>query len=177
MSISIPRRAMLAIVGLLLAATLATTASSASAWNYYAVHPRHSEKCLDVAGFSYVHGADVIQGNCWGGPNQQWAFVRIGPGDGYYEIHARHSGKCLDVANASNAHGANVLQADCRGTYNQQWYLIPTDSGYYRIVARHSNRCLDVANVSIAHGADVVQGTCWTPGFNQQWRLEYKATA
>jgi hypothetical protein len=179
MSHSLSRRAMVSLVGLLLFVVLAMSALAnagvASAATYYELRARHSDKCLDVANFSFDHGADVIQGNCWGGRNQQWTFL---PTDGgYSEVHARHSGKCLDVANYSYGHGANVLQANCWGGRNQQWKLVATDSGYVRLIARHSNRCLDVANLSIAHGADVIQGTCWSPGPNQQWRLVYKATA
>jgi hypothetical protein len=38
------------------------------------IRPRHSDKCLDVANLSIAHGADVLQGTCWHGPNQLWRF-------------------------------------------------------------------------------------------------------
>src|SRR4051812_701667 len=123
---SLSRRAMLSLAGLLLFVVLAATAGSASAANYYELRARHSDKCLDVANFSFDQAADVIQGNCRGGRNQQW--TRVPTDSGYYEVHARHSGKCLDVANAGHADGANVLQANCWGGRNQQWKFVGTDS-------------------------------------------------
>ncbi|MFF8847563.1 RICIN domain-containing protein [Streptomyces sp. NPDC015127] len=38
------------------------------------IRPRHSNKCLDVADLSIAHGANVLQGTCWNGPNQLWHF-------------------------------------------------------------------------------------------------------
>ena len=38
---------------------------------------RHSGKCLDVAHMSTAHTANVIQGTCWRGYNQQWQFRQI----------------------------------------------------------------------------------------------------
>jgi hypothetical protein len=80
---------------------------------------RHSGMCLDVAGASTAHAADVIQGTCSGGTNQQWTTRPVG--GGYYEIVARHSGMCLDVAFASKKHAADVIQGTCSGGTNQQW--------------------------------------------------------
>ena len=91
----------------------------AQAWPWYQVHARHSEKCLDVANWSFHHGADVIQGTCGTGWNQQWKLV--GTDSNWWMLVARHSGKCLDVAHMSTAHTANVIQATCWGGYNQQW--------------------------------------------------------
>ena len=138
----------------------------------YAISPmiaRHSGKCLDVAYASTAHAANVIQGTCVGGTNQQWTPRPVG--NGYYEIVARHSGKCLDVAYASTAHAANVIQGTCVGGTNQQWRFSPTSYGYYQVIARHSGKCLDVAYASTAHAANVIQGTC-VGGTNQQWRFQ-----
>ena len=42
----------------------------------YRVVAIHSGKCLDVAGMSRSHTADVIQGTCWNpGYNQRWTLV------------------------------------------------------------------------------------------------------
>jgi hypothetical protein len=132
---------------------------------------RHSEKCLDVAEQSVAHEADVVQGTCWTGTNQQWTARPVE--GGYYQIVARHSGKCLDVAHESREHEADVIQGVCSGPAgtNQHWTFEPTADGYYKIVARHSGMCLDVAHQSHDHAADVVQGSCWG-GTNQQWRFE-----
>ncbi|MEU2392293.1 RICIN domain-containing protein [Streptomyces sp. NPDC007369] len=150
---------------------------------YFQIKPEHTRgnTCLDVANISTAHGADVLQGSCWNGPNQQWRIQWVT--GGYFEIKAQHSGKCLDVAYASTAHGANVIQADCRGRANQLWRFVVETAGSPRTVGRpavnqfvqirpmhSSSMCLDVANLSIAHGADVVQGGCWN-GPNQRWRF------
>jgi hypothetical protein len=148
--------------------TCTASDAPASPYTVKAVVARHSGKCLDVAWASTAHGADVIQGTCVGGRNQQWTPRPVG--GGYYELVARHSGKCLDVAWASTAHGADVIQGTCVGGSNQQWRFVPTSSGYYQIIARHSGKCLDVAWASTAHAANVIQGTC-VGGTNQQWRL------
>ena len=48
----------------------------AAATQYYEVRAQHSDKCLDVRDQSQAHGADVIQGDCWGGGNQHWRLVQ-----------------------------------------------------------------------------------------------------
>ena len=93
----------------------------ASQYSVNSLVARHSGKCLDVAYASTAHAANVVQGTCWGGTNQQWT---LRPNSaGYYEIVARHSGKCLDVAYASTAHAANVVQGTCWGGTNQHWTI------------------------------------------------------
>ncbi|MFD0889077.1 RICIN domain-containing protein [Streptosporangium algeriense] len=45
------------------------------------IRPSHVRNmCLDVAHLSIVHGANVIQGRCWNGPNQLWRFTPVPPG-------------------------------------------------------------------------------------------------
>ncbi|MGI5291026.1 RICIN domain-containing protein [Nonomuraea polychroma] len=41
------------------------------------IRPSHARSmCLDVAHLSIAHGANVLQGRCWNGPNQLWRFSR-----------------------------------------------------------------------------------------------------
>jgi hypothetical protein len=173
--------------GITIAAVLAhPQGASAQPRGFVQIQPAHAANmCLDVAYMSVAHGANVIQGSCWNGRNQQWDLYRASD-PRYFFIKARHSYKCLDVANMSTLHGADVIQGDCWGGANQQWKFVkeddvngfgsvayePVDGGRYRIVSRHSGKCLDVANMSIAHGADVIQGNCWNPGYNQRWTLK-----
>jgi hypothetical protein len=165
------------------AVTIPQTASAAPT-GFLQIQPAHAfNKCLDVANMSTAHGANVIQGTCWNGWNQQWTLYRASD-PRYFYIKPRHSYKCLDVAFMSTLHGADVIQGTCWGGTNQQWKFVreddvyeqiayePVAGGRYRIIARHSGKCLDVANMSIAHGADVVQATCWNPGYNQRWTLK-----
>ncbi|MEV8537229.1 RICIN domain-containing protein [Streptomyces sp. NPDC051211] len=163
----------------------AAQAAPVAEGTYYQIIARHSGKCLDVAHASTDHAADVIQGNCSGGRNQQWRVEA--QGDGLFEIQARHSGKCLDVAHASRAHAADVIQGTCLGGKNQFWWFksvpgegrladgpdgaVPSTGQNVKIVAEHSGLVLDVAHGSIAHAANVLQANPWDPGFNQQWRF------
>lgn len=171
---AIPRSAAAALGLLALVAAFSLVAPApAQAWPWYEVRARHSEKCLDVANWSFLHGADVIQGTCWQGENQLWELQPTFNGSwftGYYKVVVMLSGKCLDVAHASTAHLADVIQGTCGNGWNQQWKLVGTDSNWWMLVARHSGKCLDVAHMSTAHTANVIQGTCWG-GYNQQWQF------
>jgi hypothetical protein len=166
----------LLLIVAMIAASLVRPAA-AEAGLYYSFSPMHlTYHCLDVKEMNWHHGADVINGRCWGGKNQRW---RLQPTrDGYYELINWNSQKCLDVAHYSMAHGANVIQGNCWRGGNQQWKLRPTTrqwvSGawhqFYEIVALHSGKCLDVAHADFRANADVIQGTCWG-GANQQWYM------
>jgi hypothetical protein len=141
---------------------------------YYELRPlSNPNMCLDVAHASVVHGANVLQGTCWGGANQRWQLVDAG--GGYVQLHplsAPHM--CLDVAWGSTAHGADVIQATCSRGTNQHW-AVQRAAGFHEVWARHSGKCLDVAHASVVHGADVIQGTCWG-GANQRWELRFAGT-
>ena len=138
---------------------------------YYELRPlSNPNMCLDVAHGSVVHGADVLQGSCWGGANQRWRLVDAG--GGYVQLRPlSNPNRCLDVAWASPAHGADVIQGNCSGGTNQHWAVQRT-AGFDMVPARHSGRCLDVAHGSVVHGANVLQGTCWG-GANQRWELRF----
>jgi hypothetical protein len=130
----------------------------------------HSEKCLDVAGFSQTDGGAVHQWGCHGGANQQWVLNQVVPGT--YTVKSVHSGKCLDVAGGSLADGGTVYQWTCHGGTNQQWRLSgpPTVGQVVTLTAVHSGRCLDVQGLSVENGATVYQWGCHG-GANQQWRV------
>jgi hypothetical protein len=89
----------------------------------------HSNKCLDVAGASRAHAAEVIQSTC-GGPaatSQLWSFNYVKSTKGpyhWYQIVNQNSGMCLDVAFGYLQHGAKVVQGTCNGRgagSNQLW--------------------------------------------------------
>ncbi|MFH8258146.1 RICIN domain-containing protein [Streptomyces roseolus] len=191
MYIRAPRRVIASISAAFVAGSIALTGTAAGApsepvnfTSFYEIRARHSDMCLDVAHQSKAHAADVIQGRCWGGWNQQWRVVRLD--SGHLEIRARHSDMCLDVAHQSKAHAANVIQGRCWGGENQQWNIrgmsssdfemlpdgtnMPKEGAFVRIIARHSGGHLDVAHQSKAHAANVVQAQWWG-GENQQWRF------
>ncbi|MEU4061326.1 RICIN domain-containing protein [Streptomyces wedmorensis] len=92
---------------------------------YYQIIAKHSGQCLDVAGYSYAHGAPIVQATCGDGHNQQWRLVPYSDGR-KFRIQARHSGMCLDVAWGSRQHAAPAMQAfPASGNgnvgLNQQW--------------------------------------------------------
>ncbi|GAA4059792.1 RICIN domain-containing protein [Nonomuraea soli] len=164
------------------------SAQSTQNFQWFQIVAEHSGMCLDVAGASTAHAADVIQGTCGGpgaGRNQHWRLEGVPGFARHVRVIARHSGKCLDVAHVSAAHGANVLQAFCGGpgaAANQLWEMRSLRSGTlqpFRFVALHSGKCLDVKHASLAHAADVIQGTCGGlgSGANQVWRLRLVAVA
>lgn len=160
---------------------------------FYEIRAQHSDKCLDVAHKSQAHRANVIQGTCVGGLNQQWRIVLVS--DGRFQIRARHSDMCLDVAHKTMAHAGDVIQGTCstdRNATNQHWFMngentgtiefrpadqqyVPAERRFIQIRATHSGMCLDVKHRGTAHLTDVVQGTCRPlgapAGTNQMWRF------
>lgn len=157
-------------VGLL----FATHAPAHADGGYYRFIAQHSGKCMDVAGGSTAHMANVHQWQCLNGVrSQRWEARRLD--DGAYVIVNQNSGKCLDVAWWATNDGANVIQANCTYADNQRWRIAdhPGDgSGWQRIVAKHSGKCLDVAWADTANGANIVQSGCWG-GANQTWLVDW----
>jgi hypothetical protein len=126
--------------------------------------------CLDVAHGSWAHLTPVVQGTCWGGPNQRWWFRHVG--DSVWEIHPMHSNKCLDVAHMSLGHAARVVQGDCWGGANQRWRQVGANGVFtfrpQHIPPNQPAMCLDVAHNNTAHLAQIVQARC-SGGLNQSW--------
>ncbi|MFG2940111.1 RICIN domain-containing protein [Streptomyces sp. NPDC048282] len=172
----------------------AATPESPVGSGYYQIIAKHSGMCLDVAGYSYAHGAPIVQATCGGGHNQQWRLVPYSDGQ-KFRIQARHSGMCLDVAGGSRRHAAPVVQATCNGGSNQVWWfvqpagraplvqgslgLVPQVGHSVGIVVDHTGMVLDVAYASQSHGAQVVQAYPASGngnlGLNQQWRFQFKS--
>lgn len=75
-------------------------------------------RCLDVNGGSRDNGAQVLQWDCHGGPNQQWQLRRDGDG---YNIVSVNSGKCIGIDSGNPAAGTPARQWDCDGSANQRW--------------------------------------------------------
>ena len=77
-------------------------------------------RCLDVNGGSKDNGAQVLQWDCHGGPNQQWRLQRDGDG---FRLVSLNSGRCIGVDSGSPAPGAAARQWDCDNSANQRWQL------------------------------------------------------
>jgi hypothetical protein len=71
---------------------------------------------VDVANASLANGAQAIQWNLSGAPNQMWETEATL--DGYYRFKSGGSGKCLNVNGASTADGAPIVQFTCGGSPN-----------------------------------------------------------
>lgn len=142
--------------------------AAAIAEGEYQIIAKHSNKCVDVEGFSQDDGANVHQWNCSGTNNQIWTLKPFGDA---YQIVSKNSDKCLDVAEFSTEDGGNIHQWGCSGSDNQLWELQSSGDGYHQIISKHSNKCLDIADVSTNDGANVHQWGCFG-GDNQTFSLK-----
>ncbi len=151
-----------------LAVTTFTKTATVDTTATYVLVAKHSNKVLDIAGFSSSDGAPVQQWARNDGGNQQWRLT--GAGGGYFRIVNVNSGKALEVAGWSTANGATVQQWKDYGGANQQWQIADARSGTVKIINRNSGKALDVARWSTADGATVQQ---WPDngGANQRWSL------
>ncbi|MDG5806578.1 RICIN domain-containing protein [Streptomyces ossamyceticus] len=132
---------------------------------FYKVLNKNGGKAIDVSGGSTSAGANVIQWNDTGAPNQFWRWVAVG--DGSYEIVNQKSGLLLGVTSGSGADGATIVQqADDNGA-SQRWTLIANGSGYYKIKNVNSGKLLSVPNATA--GTQLVQTTD-TNADGQLWR-------
>ncbi len=151
----------------------------------YKIISLNSNKVLDVNGGSLQNGAQIIQHDWWGGPNQIWFFDRQGtinlsrdiqhpdsPDFEVYKIRSLSSNKVLDVNGASLADGTPVIQQDWWGGANQLWYFCPIDNaGTFLLKSVLSTKVLDVNGASKGNGAILIE-QAEHRGPNQRWRRE-----
>jgi len=78
-------------------------------------------RCLDVNGGAKDNGAQIVQWDCHGGPNQQWRLQRDGDG---YRLVSLNSGRCIGVDAGRTDPGAPARQWDCDGSPNQRWQFV-----------------------------------------------------
>ncbi len=133
----------------------------------YKLKALHSNRCLDVGGWSSANGAAVIQWDCHGGANQRWRILDAGAG--YWSLQNVHSGKCLDIRDVSYEQGAIAQQWDCAGSDNQKVWPNNLFANVYQFGFKHSGICLDVQNGS--NGSKVYQWGCHGND-NQRFYLE-----
>ncbi|MFI6007431.1 RICIN domain-containing protein [Streptomyces sp. NPDC051243] len=142
-------------------ASIAFPAKSA----FYKVLNKNGGKAIDVSGGSTSAGANVIQWNDTGAPNQLWRWVAVG--DGSYEIVNQKSGLLLGVTGGSGADGATIVQqADDNGA-SQHWTPVADGNGYYKIKNVNSGKLLSASNSTA--GTQLVQTTD-TNADGQLWR-------
>ncbi|MDR1183810.1 MAG: RICIN domain-containing protein [Coriobacteriales bacterium] len=91
---------------------------------YYSIQASHSNKFLDVRGYSWDAGTPVIQWVDNGGLNQRWDLIPLS--NGQYQIASAYSGMVLDISGASSALGSPVIVWTSHGQANQRWTLTKT---------------------------------------------------
>jgi len=87
----------------------------------YSIVALHSNKPIEVSGFSKTAGANVQQMSALGTDNQE--FVVVPTENGYYKLIAKHSGDVVEAA--SNLSQANVRQWVNNNQAKGQWKLNP----------------------------------------------------
>ncbi|KAJ3076838.1 hypothetical protein HDU98_011699 [Podochytrium sp. JEL0797] len=89
------------------------------------LHNMQNKMCLDVFGFNYSNGANVVVWPCNGYVNQSWRFETINwsPGGRWYFIRATGNPKyCLANLNGSGK-GARVGLMECGVNSDTYWSL------------------------------------------------------
>lgn len=158
------------IVGALLAAVAFGAAGAPAYADYHQIRNYGSGKC---AGFNwweyYANGATMVQQECNGSLEQQWAAIPVGTG--WYRFVNARSGKCTDVRDGVNADWTPVQQWACASTAGQYWYTrVPVDVPV-RIVSRIGGRCLDVRGGSLQDGAVIQIFHCTPYNSAQLWTI------
>jgi hypothetical protein len=157
------------------------TASAAAATDpyYWVLSPMHMDlqQCVDLYDGGSFNGAAIIQWDCHGLENQQFAplFTVDENTTGVSVVFInRKSGKCVDLYNGDLANGTPIIQWTCHNGANQKWEMIevvndpnnPNDDSYL-MKNRKSGKCLEVYNGSTQRGAIMTQWDCHG-GANQQ---------
>ncbi len=92
-------------------------------FSYFTFTAVHSNKALDLPGWSLENGSGIQVWDNNKNDNQQWYLEYVE--DGWFYIRNRYSAKCMEVAGSSTAQNANIQQQDIKGTANQQWRFLP----------------------------------------------------
>jgi rhamnogalacturonan endolyase len=132
----------------------------------YIIESRSSGKVLTVSGNSTVNGANVVQSEYVGQPNQHWRVDAVS--SGYFTFRPEHSNGSLDIAGLSSADGASIIQSNYSGDQNQTWSLQSAGDNYYGIMSLLSGKAVDVEARSQADGGNIIQWT-YNAATNQQW--------
>ncbi|WP_240138833.1 RICIN domain-containing protein [Streptomyces sp. MUM 178J] len=97
----------------------------AGAQRRYKITARHSGKSLDVFEGKAENGAQVIQFEFRGGPNQKWDLYWDNIGE-HFSLRVVHSGKFLDAFEGAGR-GTRLIQFQPNGQPNQYWRLSSVD--------------------------------------------------
>ena len=109
---------------------------------------------MDVNGASQNDGAQIIQHDCHGGKNQDFA---VSFENGQLVLTAQHSNKVVSIEGAKKVNGANAQQQSNKNSSNQKYIVRPKGGNKYQLVSVNSNKCLDVYGGGKQNGARIIQ--------------------
>jgi len=165
--------ALLSVLGLTVASTVATGASAQAAFPLYRIQRTNGtiSKCLDSKTEDPPSNAQVQQWHCSGGDEQNFEVINAATGGLLgVEIVDKRNQNCLTVPSPNELTlGADIRMTTCslRGP-NQLWKLI-TVGNAQMIQQLGSGLCLDVRNASWDDGAHLQQWTCKRNSDAQLW--------
>lgn len=139
---------------------------------YWILSPKHMDlrQCVDLYDGGTANGAPIIQWDCHGLDNQQFApLFTVDPAtEGISIVFInKKSGKCVDLYNGELANGTAIIQWTCHNGSNQKWELVevlndpntPEDDTFL-LKNRKSGKCLEVWGGSTQRGAIMAQWDC-----------------
>jgi hypothetical protein len=128
----------------------------------YTLTSKHSDMALDNAN-TFADGAQVIQWQANGQPQQQWRVTNLE--HGHYRLVCRRSSKALDADNGTE--GSAVVQRSINDdAKEQQWNIAALGNDEYTLKNVSSKLSLDNDRRS-AHGPVVQRAT--SSGDQQRW--------
>jgi uncharacterized repeat protein (TIGR03803 family) len=109
---------------------------------------------VGVAGASTEEGADLVQWDSNGSPDQEWIVTMVG--NGVYQIEDVNSKLLVGVASASKEEHASVVQWEANGSPDQKWQFIPSGSNWL-ITDVNSGMQMAIDGNFVNEGASVIQ--------------------
>jgi hypothetical protein len=132
--------------------------------------------CMEDPGFTTVASAQLDQGACGAGADQQFQFVPTTAGSSTYFIRPMTPGDCLAIAGGSTAAGAAVTQNPCTYGSDEQFTVHTVATGVYQVIAQNSGLCLAPAGDGTTAGTGLVQNPCTTAG-SREWKIQQGQTS
>jgi hypothetical protein len=131
--------------------------------------------CMENPAFTTVASAQLDQGGCGAGANQQFQFVPTSVGGSTYFVRPMTPGDCLGVAGGSTSAGAAVTQNPCGYGTDEQFTLHSVATGVYQVVNQNSGLCVVPNGGGTASGTGLVQAACSTAG-SGEWKIQQGQT-
>ncbi|GAA1968225.1 RICIN domain-containing protein [Catenulispora subtropica] len=127
--------------------------------------------CMENPAFTTVAAAQLDQGACTSGADQQLQFIPTAAGADTYFIRTMTPDDCLDVSGSSSAEGTAVTQNPCTYAANEQFTLHATATGVYQVTAQNSGLCVAPKADGTTAGVGLVQVSCTTAA-SRTWKIQ-----